>query len=61
MKRANLSVTFAKKKDFLKYRGKWRNTGYQHILPLPQCFKKFHSLTHSHTMTPFDAPGNQAF
>ena len=30
--------------------------------PLAQCFiSAFTVLTHSHTMTPFDAPGKQAF
>ena len=29
--------------------------------PFPKVFQKPSSLTHSHTMTPFDAPGKQAF
>ena len=36
--------------------GKGENAGYQ------QCpDQKRHVLTHSHTMTPFDASGKQAF
>ena len=38
--------------------------GYQLFLLLPLCFQKpsfSESLTHSHTMTPFDAPEKQAF
>ena len=44
--------------------GKGDNAGYQHFLLFQQCFQKssiLGSLTHSHTMTPFDAPGKQAF
>ena len=51
--------------------GKEENAGYQHFLLFPQYFQKFfflhcvksrhRVLTHSHTMTPFDAPEKQAF
>ena len=44
--------------------GKGENAGYQHFLHFPLCFQKASfagSLTHSHTMTPFDTPGKQAF
>ena len=41
--------------------GKGENAGYQHFLLFPQCFPKLSPLTHSHTMTPFDAPEKQAF
>ena len=45
------------------------NFGYSKILLLIKelshslsfLFSKFNALTHSHTMTPFDAPGKQAF
>ena len=54
---------------------KGENTSYQHFLHFPQCFQNFFFfsqgclksglcgkwLTHSHTVTPFDAPGKQAF
>ena len=37
--------------------GKGENVDYQHFFPFPRMFPKdsFGSLTHSHTMTPFDA------
>ena len=51
--------------------GKGENTGYYHFLLFPQCFLNSFFLgfikssncvlTHSHTMTPFDAPGKQAY
>ena len=44
--------------------GKGENAGDQYFLLFPQCFPKATfsgSLTHSHTMTPFDLPGKQAF
>ena len=55
--------------------GKGENAGYQHFLLFPKCFQKapfpgslkvvglksMGLLTHSHTTTPFDAPGKQAF
>ena len=53
---------------------KGKNAGYQHFLLFPQCFQMHsyyrvvksrncvaESLTHLHTMTPFDDPGKQAF
>ena len=41
--------------------GKEENAGYQHFRLFHQCFRKALTLTHSHTMTPFDASGKQAF
>ena len=55
--------------------GKGEIARYKQILLFPQCFQKTYTegtlkpgpvwervnLTHSHTMTPFDAPGKQAF
>ena len=44
--------------------GKIKNAFYLYFLLFPECFHKpciVTSLTHSHTMTPFDAPGKQAF
>ena len=46
--------------------GKGGNAGYYHVLLFPQCFRLKDvlfkgPLTHSHTMTHFDAPGKQAF
>ena len=44
--------------------GKGENAGYLHFLLVQQCFLKASvsgSFTHSHTKTPFDAPGKQAF
>ena len=41
--------------------GKGENASYQHILLFPQCIPKPSSLTHSHTMTPFDAPVTSNF
>ena len=42
--------------------GKGQNDGFQHFLLFPQVFKLCgKGLTHSNTMTPFDAPGKQAF
>ena len=44
--------------------GKGENAGYQHFLLFPQYFPESstsESLTHSHTMTPFDALGNKPF
>ena len=49
--------------------GKGQNVGNQHFLLFLKCFQNSStgvgwvggSLTHSHTMTPFDAPGKQAF
>ena len=54
--------------------GKGENAGFQHFLLFPQCFQKasflgvvknpdcvVKGLTRSHTTTPFDAPGKQAF
>ena len=38
--------------------GKGENTGYQHFLLFLRCHRY---LSHSHTMTPFDALGKQAF
>ena len=51
--------------------GKGENAGYQHFLIFPKSFQRASLsgmlkvvivwLTHSHTMTPFDAPGKQTF
>ena len=53
--------------------GNGENAGYQHFLLIQQCFHKAtfpgllktglcgKRLTHSHTVTPLDAPGKQAF
>ena len=43
--------------------GRGETAGYQHFLLFQQCFPilKPSSLTHSHTMTSFDAPRKQAF
>ena len=40
-----------------------KGAGYQHFLHFQPCLPKAYtgSLTHSHTMTPFDTPGKQAF
>ena len=38
--------------------GKGEKAGSQQFL---QCFQSASLFTHSHTMTPFDAPGKQAF
>ena len=50
--------------------GKGETAGYSHFLAFTQCFKKSFfpqmnsnleiQLSHSHTMTPFDAPRKQA-
>ena len=54
-----------KKNPFENIVGKGENAYNQHFFHLPTMFspllrKKLHHLTHSHTMTPFDAPGKQA-
>ena len=64
----NIKVVFHRIENIV---GKEENAGYQHFLLFPQCFQKFfflhciksrhRVLTHSHTMTPFDTPGKQAF
>ena len=62
-------VTTTRKGPFEKIVRKGENASYQHFLLFPQCFLSFPkqiqpfepSLTHSHTMTPFDTPGKQAF
>ena len=44
--------------------GTRQNDSHQHFLLFPQCFQIYLRqcrLTHSHTMTPFDAPWKQAF
>ena len=44
--------------------GKEEIAHYEQFLYFPQCFQKLSvvdALTHSHTITPFDAPGKQAF
>ena len=45
--------------------GKGENNGSQHFLLFPGVFYSIKErnchLTNSHTMTPFDAPGKQAF
>ena len=41
--------------------GNEENACYQHFLLFPQHFPKPSSITHSHSMTPFDAPGKKAF
>ena len=46
---------------------KGEDAGYQHFSPFPAMLSKTFFLsfvvhkTHSHTMTPFEAPGKQAF
>ena len=44
--------------------GKGEIARYDKFLLFPQCLQKqsvVDVLTHSHTITPFDAPGKQAF
>ena len=62
-------------KSFEKNLGKGEIARYEQFLLFPQCFVPIwrtlcnlklspansFNLTHSHTMTPFDAPGKQAF
>ena len=46
-------------KSLEKTVGKGENGHNQHFLTFQQCFLLY--LTHSHTVTPFDASGKQAF
>ena len=57
------------KKAFENIVGKGENAGHQHFFLFPLCFLFYQKqipsfkahLTHSHTMTPFDAPRKQTF